>query len=102
MNAAEIAAAFEVILDQALVFHGFVWGVKWHCLYPALTLVADPERTDDWASALGIPFHEARAQTEANDISRLFSDLVVSAVGPGWTPFVAEDGDGPAFKVPLA
>lgn len=114
MNAAEIAAAFEDIFDQALVFHGFtdykrdydldgfVWGVKWHSLYPGLTLVADSERTGAWSNALGIPFHEATIQTEAHDISLLFSDLVVSAVQPGWSPFVIEDGDGPDVKTPLA
>jgi len=169
MNTDQIAAAFEVIFDQALVYHGFtdymrdyeliayctadprtgirpeyvrylfthcveahvrssvsepnwalslderlidyetgvdldgfVWGVKWHCLYPGLTLVADSARTDGWSSALGIPFHEARIQTEAHDISLLFSGLIVTRVEPGWTPFVVEDGDGPDFKTPLA
>jgi hypothetical protein len=66
---------------------GYVWGVKWQCLYPGATVVADSQSADAWAAAIGIEFHEVRIQTNTHDLTLVFSGLDVSELPPGYTPF---------------
>ena len=66
---------------------GYVWGVRWQVLYPGLQLVHDSTEAPIWARDIGIPFHEAVMQTNGHDLCLIFSDLVVSEVRAGYTPF---------------
>jgi hypothetical protein len=91
------AETWRVSLDDRLIDHesgadldGYVWGVKWHCLYPGAKLLPASEATRHWSKALGIDFHEVRIETNAHNLTLLFSDLQVSEVQIGYAPFVAE------------
>ena len=79
---------------------GYVWGVKWQALYPGMKLVHGSADATRWSHELGIPFHEAAIETNGNNFSLVFSDLAVSTVDAGCTPYVVP-GTGPVFKVPL-
>ncbi|MEU2296874.1 YxiG-like protein [Streptomyces antibioticus] len=57
---------------------GYVWGVKWHCLYPGATVLPASEAGRRWSEALGIDFHEVRMETNAHTLTLVFSDLQVS------------------------
>ncbi|WTW99225.1 hypothetical protein OG216_40390 [Streptomycetaceae bacterium NBC_01309] len=88
---------WKVSLDDRLVDHetgaeldGYVWGVKWHCLYPGAKLLPGSAATRRWSKALGIDFHEVRIETNAHNLNLVFSDLRVSEVPVGYTPFVAD------------
>ncbi|WP_106396890.1 YxiG-like protein [Actinocorallia populi] len=59
---------------------GYVWGVKWHSLYPGATIVADSPPARRWTAALGIDFHEVRIETNAHDLTLVFSDLQVTRI----------------------
>ncbi|NAS26605.1 hypothetical protein GT755_33635 [Herbidospora sp. NEAU-GS84] len=54
---------------------GYVWGVQWQLLYPGATVVTDSPTARNWAAAVGIDFHEVRIQTNAHDLTLIFSDL---------------------------
>jgi hypothetical protein len=91
------AETWRVSLDDRLIDHesgadldGYVWGVKWHCLYPGAKLLPSSEATRRWSKALGIDFHEVRIETNTHNLTLLFSDLQVSEVQVGYAPFVAE------------
>ncbi|MGH3327928.1 MAG: HalD/BesD family halogenase [Streptomycetales bacterium] len=158
MNRQEIAAAFEEVFDQAIVFHGFaehmrdydvfvyatadprtgivpehlryrftqcvratattavrrdvwqrslddrlldyeayaadpdqqgyVWGVNWQGLYPGMSLREESAEADSWSRDVGIPFFEARIETNGHNLELIFSDLAVTQVEPGFAPFV--------------
>jgi hypothetical protein len=40
-----------------------------------------------WSEALGLDFHEVRIETNGHNLSLVFSDLVVTEVGAGFSPF---------------
>lgn len=91
------AETWRVSLDDRLIDHetgvdldGYVWGVKWHALYPGARLLPESEVTRRWSKAVGIDFHEARIETNAHHLALIFSDLQVSEVPTGYAPFVAE------------
>jgi hypothetical protein len=95
------AETWRVSLDDRLVESesgtgadpdGYVWGVKWHCLYPGAKLLPESEATRHWSNALGVDFHEVRMETNAHNLTLLFSALQVSEVPLGYTPFVTEQG----------
>lgn len=84
-------------LDDRLIDHesaadlgGYVWGVKWHALYPGAKLLPESAATRRWAQAVGIDFHEVRFETNAHHFTLLFSDLRVSEVPTGYAPFSAD------------
>lgn len=94
---------WQISLDDRLTEHasgadldGFVWGVKWQCLYPGATIVAGSELASTWAAAIGIDFHEVRIETEAHDLTLVFNDLEVSELPIGYAPFVVRDETVPA------
>lgn len=58
---------------------GYVWGVKWHCLYPGATVVPESAAAQRWSEAVGIDFHEVRIQTNAHDLTLVFSELTVTS-----------------------
>lgn len=66
---------------------GYVWGVNYHDLYPGISLVEESTEAAEWADRLGIPFHEAVLETNGHHIELVFSDLVVTKIGPGFAPF---------------
>lgn len=92
----------ERLIDygQGVDLDGYVWGVKWQGLYPGMQLVEDSADAARWGSELGVPFHEALIETNGHNISLVFSDLSVSVIGAGYTPFAVPD-EGPDFKIPL-
>ena len=49
---------------------------------------------------MGRPFHEALIETNGHNISLVFSDLVVTTIPPGFSPFVVP-ASGPNAKFPL-
>jgi hypothetical protein len=75
---------------------GYVWGVKWHCLYPRATIVHESESANRWAQAVGIEFHEVRIVTNAHNLTLVFSDLQVSELPAGYAPFVVDADDEPS------
>ncbi len=78
--------------EQGKDLDGYVWGVKWHLLYPGAKVVQDSPRAALWFGRLGIPFREVQVNTNAHDIAIVFSDLVVSRGLPtGFAPFVVGD-----------
>lgn len=79
---------------------GYVWGVKWHGLYPGMRLMPDSDESQGWSAQLGVPFHEALIETDAHTITLVFSDLRVSTVETGSVPFTVPSG-GPDGKFPL-
>lgn len=89
-----------VELETGVHLDGYVWGVAWQALYPGMSLVEDSVAAARWATALGIPFHEARIETNGHDLTLLFSELDVVRLDPGWSPFTVE-GDDPAGTTPL-
>ncbi|MEU8544160.1 hypothetical protein AB0C52_29900 [Streptomyces sp. NPDC048717] len=89
---------WRVSLDDRLVdsvtgdgLDGFVWGVEWQMLYPGARLLAEPEATRRWSKALGIDFHEACIESGAHKLTLLFSELQVSELPAGYTPFVTDE-----------
>jgi hypothetical protein len=88
---------WRISLDERLIDHetgvdldGYVWGVKWHCLYPGATILPASETTRRWAQAVGIDFHEVRLETNAHSLTLVFSDLQVSEVPTGYAPFTTD------------
>jgi hypothetical protein len=53
--------------------------------------------TRRWTEGIGIDFHEARIETNAHNITLVFSDLHVSRLEAGYTPFVVDE---PSQNVP--
>ena len=88
---------WRVSLDDRLIdpesgadLDGYVWGVKWHCLYPGAELLPESDATLRWSKAVGIDFHEVRLETNAHNLTLTFSDLQVKAVPIGYAPFVTD------------
>src|SRR5207248_421399 len=71
---------------------GYVWGVKWQALYPGASGVPQSGTATRCAQELGIEFHEVRIQTNAQDLTLVFSDLQVSEPLAGYTPFRVPEG----------
>ncbi|MEJ8632464.1 hypothetical protein [Streptomyces sp. MS2.AVA.5] len=91
------AETWSVSLDDRLIdretgddLDGYLWGMKWHALYPGATLLPESEATRRWSEAVGIDFHEVRVETNAHNLALVFSDLQVSMVQVGYAPFVIE------------
>ncbi|RST00191.1 hypothetical protein EF910_32715 [Streptomyces sp. WAC07149] len=89
------AEIWRVSLDDRLVDHetgvdldGYVWGVKWHSLYPGARLLPESEAALRWSRALGIDFHEVHLRTDAHNLTLLFSELQVTEIPVGYAPFV--------------
>lgn len=70
---------------------GYVWGVKWQPLYPGAKVVAESPSARAWAESLGMEFHEVRLESNAHDLTLVFSDLQVSELPQGYVPFVVRD-----------
>ncbi|MGK5642597.1 YxiG-like protein [Streptomyces sp. URMC 126] len=91
------AETWRISLDDRLIDHatgadldGYVWGVKWHPLFPGARVLPESEATRRWSKAVGIDFHEVRLETNAHNLTLVFSDLEVSEVQVGYAPFVAD------------
>jgi hypothetical protein len=67
--------------------NGFVWGTKWQCLYPGLTIVRGSPEAGDWTKNLGIPFHEVLIETNVHNIRLVFAELAVEDIDVGYTPY---------------
>lgn len=72
---------------QAEDLNGYVWGVKWQCLYPGISLLDGTAEAAQWTAGLGIPFYEARIETNGHNLELVFSDLIVTSLDPGFAPF---------------
>lgn len=71
---------------------GYVWGVKWHCLYPGGRVQPNSIAAQHWSDAVGIDFHEIVIETNAHKLTLICSDLTVTEAAGGYTPFRI-DGD---------
>lgn len=87
-------ATWRNSLDDRLIHYetgadldGYVWGVKWHGLYPGAQIVTDSARAQAWTKALGIDFHEVSLTTNAHALTLVFSDLQVSELEPDYSPW---------------
>lgn len=76
------AETWRISLDDRLIDHetgvdldGYVWGVKWHRLYPGAKLLPESDATRRWSKTLGIDFHEVLMETNAHNLTLLFSEL---------------------------
>ena len=78
---------------------GYVWGVKWQLMYPGGIVAADSPVAARWSESLGVVFHEVHMKTSGHNIVLVFSDLVVSVVEAGYSPFTVRRS-GPDFKMP--
>jgi hypothetical protein len=87
--------------DTGVDLDGYVWGVKWHALYPGARVVADSPRAVQWSTALSIDFHEIEIETNAHKISLVFSDLTVGEVDTSYRPLTLTPPGWPDGKVPL-
>ncbi|MET9840388.1 hypothetical protein ABZZ01_21750 [Streptomyces virginiae] len=67
----------------------YVWGANYHELYGA-ELRPKSEAASRWSKAVGIDFHEVHIETNAHDLTLLFSDLEVSEVPVGYAPFITD------------
>ena len=81
-------------LDDALIdfesgvdVDGFAWGIGWQNMYPGARLVDESRRAGEWATRLGLGFHEAQIATEAHLVTLVCSDLEVATIDAGFTPF---------------
>lgn len=63
--------------DTGIDLDGYVWGVNRQLLYPGATLITDSPTAHQWTKTIGIDFHEVRIQTNAHDLTLVFSDLHV-------------------------
>lgn len=79
--------------EQGRELDGYVWGVRWQMLYPGMRLLPAAAETDSWSAQVGIPFHEAVIETNGHTISLVFSDLDVTRLESGHTPFTVGDAE---------
>jgi hypothetical protein len=100
-------ATWKRSMDERLVdykkgrdLRGYVWGVRWQLLYPGMDLVQDSADARRWTDKLGVPFHQALIEANAQRISLIFTDLAVDTVDPGCTPF-AVPGEEPGDKTSI-
>jgi hypothetical protein len=91
---------WRVSLDERLIEYsagveldGFVWGVNWQPLHPGMTVVPGSPRAQRWSERLGLDFHEVRIESNAHVITLVFSELVVTELPLGWSPFVVTADD---------
>ena len=54
---------------------GYIWGVRWSCLYPGLTYREDGARGRLWSERLGRPMHEVEIETNAFRLTLVFTDV---------------------------
>ncbi len=87
------AETWRASLDDRLIDHetgkdleGFLWGVKWHSLYPGAKLLPESEAARRWQRAIGIDVHDVTIETKAHHFRLIFSDLQVAGVPAGYTP----------------
>lgn len=73
--------------DRGKELDGYVWGVKWHDLYPGGRVLAATSATAEWSEAVGIDFFEAVIETNAHRLRLVFGGLEVTPLKPGYRPF---------------
>jgi hypothetical protein len=66
---------------------GYVWGVEAQEIYPGATVVQQSERAAYWTDRVGIVFHEARIEANAQTIALVFAEVSVEEVAENYTPF---------------
>ncbi len=82
-----------ITYETGVELDAYIWGVKWQMLYPGATLVTDSPTAQSWAAAIGIDFHEVRIETNAHDLTLIFSDLWIEELPP--------ESQGPDHKFPM-
>ncbi|WP_145906290.1 hypothetical protein [Kitasatospora viridis] len=77
-------------LDTGADLDGFVWGVKWQCMYPGASLLPQSDAARRWSAEVGIDFHHVLVETNAQRLTLLFSDLQVTEVPVGYAPYATD------------
>jgi hypothetical protein len=75
---------------------GFIWGVRWSCLYPGLTYHAEGARARRWTELLQRPMHEVELETEAFRLRLVFADVRYAKLGTLDEPGVLRPKDYPS------
>jgi hypothetical protein len=72
-------------LDERLITYetgkdmeGYVWGANWSLLCPGWELIAHSKKASEWQQRIGIEFHEISIQSDAYNITLIFSDLLIT------------------------
>jgi len=65
----------------------YVWGVRSQQLYPGFALIEDSSVAKRWTHEMGFPLRQVIVETNGHTLDLVFSDLVVSPVEPGYSPF---------------
>lgn len=78
------------VQETGVDLDGFVWVVNWQRQYPGMPFTSSTSRTRRWPEGVGIDFHEVEIKTETHRITLVFSDLRVSELPPGYSPFVTD------------
>lgn len=66
----------------------YAWGARRQALYPGAGRLETSRETKRWSSRLGVPFYEVTLEGNSHELQLLFSDLTVSELESGYTPFV--------------
>ena len=92
----------QVSVDDRLIemtptagVEGFVWGARWQPFYPGGLAIRGSRLAKRWKKSMGITMSEVRIQAGAHNLTLIFSDLVVSEVPPGYTPFAVGSDEQP-------
>jgi len=105
--------AFDDVFDQALIFHGFTDYMRdyevitystaspstgiapafdrylfQYCVQAKVSSSVSPATADLWSREVGIRFHEAVIEGNGHHIELVFSDLAVTPLEPGYSPFI--------------
>ncbi|WP_285599901.1 hypothetical protein [Kineosporia sp. NBRC 101731] len=85
-------------LDEALVHQQtpqsndvYAWGMRRQALYPGAGRAETSRETKRWSSRLGVPFYEVTLEGNGHELHLLFSDLTVTDLEAGYTPFVVPE-----------
>ncbi len=66
---------------------GYLWGVRWHELYPGGCVVSDSPSAARWTGLTGMQFMAVTIETNAHEIDLVFTDLHIEEVDWGTVPF---------------
>lgn len=72
-----------IVYDTGVDLDGYVWGVKWQCLYPGGKVITDSAVAQRWGNDLGMEFHEVRVEGNGHALTLVCANLEVTQVTVG-------------------